>query len=203
MEIGLTGKQRQVLEVIRRYIREHGTAPTLEELADSLGVSKATAQGYVRRLVEKGVLRRRRYEHRGIEIVEETDEAAKEWRLAVVGRIAAGRPLEAVEQQEQMELCEILGLERNRRYFVLRVVGDSMVEDGIYDGDLVVCEHTFEARDGDVVVALLPDGTATLKRFYREKDGVRLEPANADMEPLRVPAVMVQGVVRTVIRRFG
>ena len=120
--------------------------------------------------------------------------------VTILGRIAAGSPIEAIEDPEELELADLLP--RDRDCYALRVRGSSMIEDGIHDGDLVLVERKQTARDGEMVVAVLPDEEATLKRFYREPDGVRLEPANSTMQPIRAPSVEIRGIVIGVIRRF-
>jgi len=117
-----------------------------------------------------------------------------------VGRIAAGEPIEAIEDVETVNPAEVLGFECDGRFFVLRVKGDSMIGDGIFDGDYVVVEKRNTAQNGETVVALLPDGDATLKKFYREADHIRLQPANPGMGPIYAKDVTIQGVVKGVFR---
>ena len=195
----LTPTQAKALEFIRDFTEAHGWAPTLEEIGGGLGVAKATVQQYLRALEEKGAIRRRRYAHRSIELVE-PPEASRRGELPIVGRIAAGSPLEAIEDGEAADIPGLLGVREGRDCFILRVKGDSMIEDGILDGDYVVVERRSTARNGETVVALLPDNTATLKRFYREKGRVRLQPANVDMAPIYAKEVEIQGIVRGVFR---
>ena len=207
----LTPNQLRVVEIIRSFTASRGYSPTLDEIAARLGVIKPTVQQYLRALEEKGVIRRKRYSHRSIEIVEPRNRggsgdpprqrrAPSREALPLVGRIAAGKPIEAVETHEEVDLAELLRIAPGRETFLLRVKGDSMIGDGILDGDYVVVEKRATASDGETVVALLPDGLATLKRFYREKGRVRLQPANPKMKPMRFKDVTVQGVVRGVVR---
>ncbi len=195
-----TPKQLRVLTYIRDYSRAHGYAPTLQELADEFGVSKVTVFEHIVALQEKRYLKRSRHKARSLRLntrVPFADERAT--RLPLVGTIAAGRPIEAIEEREVLDLEELFV--KSHETFALRVRGDSMIEDRICDGDYVVCEKRDTARDGETVVALLDDGEATLKRFYREKDGVRLQPANPNYPPLRTKSVQIQGVVVGVVRR--
>ena len=198
----LTRRQRQILDFFQDYNEQHGISPTLEEVAQHFGVNKVTIFGHVSELERKGALvRAAKGVSRGLQIVEETPASAPEPPgVPVLGRIAAGAPIEALEAPEELEWADLLP--RDREVFALRVQGDSMIEDGIHDGDLVLVDHRSEAADGEVVVAILPDERATLKRLYREETGFRLEPANAAMEPIHTPEVEVRGVVIGVVRRF-
>lgn len=195
----LTPRQLEALEWIRGFIADHGYAPTLEEIAEGLGVAKPTVQQYLEALEAKGAVARERYAHRSIEVLD--DEAAST-ELPLLGRIAAGQPIEAVEVPDAVDVGQALGLGGDRELFCLEVKGESMIEDGILDGDCVIVERRDTAEDGQTVVALLPDGTATLKRLYRERGRVRLQPANPAVAPLYATDVQVQGIVRGVLRRL-
>ncbi|MBK9127251.1 MAG: transcriptional repressor LexA [Phycisphaerales bacterium] len=197
----LTPKQLRVLTYIRDYSSARGYAPTMQELADEFGVSKVTVFEHISALQKKGFLRRSRHRARSLRLNADfafPDE--RPTRLPLAGRIAAGRPIEAIEDREVLDLEELFVSGRGN--FVLRVKGDSMIDDQIRDGDFVVVEKRQTARDGEMVVALLDDGEATLKRFYRESGGVRLQPANPDYAPIRVKNVTIQGVVVGVIRKY-
>ena len=198
----LTPSQMRVVEFIRRFGVKHGYAPTLDEIARHLGVIKATVQTYLRTLTEKGIIRRRKYAHRSLQIVESAlPESEREQALPLLGRVAAGEPIEAIEEREWVDVGDVLGLARARRsLYLLEVKGDSMIDDGIFDGDYVIVERRNTARNGETVVALMPDDTATLKRFYREKNRIRLQPANARLKPIYVRDVLIRGVVRGVLR---
>jgi repressor LexA len=197
----LTPKQLRVLTFIRDYTSARGYAPTMQELADEFGVSKVTVFEHIAALQKKGFLKRSRHRARSLRLNTEIafpDERAT--RLPLVGTIAAGRPIEAIEDREVLDLEEMFVTPHET--FVLRVRGDSMIDDRICDGDFVVCEKRDTARDGETVVALLDEGEATLKRLYREKDGIRLQPANPKYQPIRTKNVRVQGVVVGVIRKY-
>jgi len=195
-----TARQRQVLQFIRSTIDERGIAPTLEEIATDLGgISRVSALDHLRALERKGAIRRRARERRAIEIID--PEFAPPKGIPLCGTIAAGAPILAVEEREEVRLEEYLGVDDET--FLLRVRGSSMIDDHICDGDLVLVERRKEARDGDTVVAVVDDEEATLKRFYREGGDVRLQPANPTLQAQRYPLdrVVVRGVVRGVVRR--
>ncbi len=197
----LTPKQLRVLTFIRDYTHAHGYAPTMQELADEFNVSKVTVFEHIDALHKKGYIERTRHRARSLRLkgdIRFPDE--RPTRLPLAGTIAAGMPIEAIEDREVLDLEEVFVSPHER--FVLRVRGDSMIDDNICDGDYVVVEKRETARDGETVVALLEDGEATLKRFYRERDGIRLQPANANYQPIKVRDVAIQGIVVGVVRRY-
>lgn len=195
----LTKKQRTVLEYVTGYIRENGYAPSYREVGEHLGVSStATVHEHVKNLEQKGYLTGDGVA-RSLDVVEEIKRLAEAYALPLKGLIAAGEPIEAIEQEEQIDVPKNL-VGRPDRTCVLRVKGESMIDDGILSGDYVVVERKPSPDNGEIVVALLENEFATLKRFYREKDRIRLQPANSTMKPIYVKDVVVQGVVRAVIR---
>ena len=199
----LTRRQSQILDFYRAYTTENGFSPTLEEVARHFGVNKVTIFGHVAELERKGVLSRAaRGVSRGLQVVPrnapDSDVAAN--AIPILGRIAAGRPIEALETLEHLEWSDLVP--RDREVYALRVAGESMIEDGVHDGDIVLVERRSVARDGEMVVAVLPDEEATLKRIYRENGGFRLQPANAAMSPIHATEVQVRGIVIGVVRRF-
>ncbi len=207
MQLMLTEKQIRVLRFFRDYRRDKGIAPTLEEAARALGVSKITIHEHLNQLTRKGAIHRDRAKARAVAILydpdaaEETAAAAAIPSIPLVGIIAAGRPIEALEDRQEMSLADLVP--HSDQMYLLRVRGKSMIEDHIDDGDLVVVEKRETAHDGEIVVAILEDEEATLKRFYRESNGmIRLQPANSGMEPIFTSRVQLRGVVRGVIRRF-
>jgi repressor LexA len=207
MNLMLTEKQIRVLRYFRDYRREKGIAPTLDEAAQALGVSKITIHEHLNQLTRKGAIHRDRAKARAVAILHDPDAlndapgAGSVPTVPLVGTIAAGRPIEALEDREDLALTELVPT--GDRIYLLRVRGKSMIEDHIDDGDLVVVEKRETARDGDIVVAILDDEEATLKRFYREPNGmIRLQPANSSMEPIFTSRVQLRGIVRGVIRRF-
>jgi len=194
-----TAKQSQVLEIIRDMLEERGIAPTLEEIGHDLGgISRAAVLDHLRALERKGAIRRRARESRAIEILDANYQPRQ--GIPLLGTIAAGKPILEVEQKDEVALDDYLGLDE--RCFLLRVEGDSMIDDHIMDGDLVLVESRPSADNGDTVVAVV-DGEVTLKRYYRERGRIRLQPANEALAP-RVFApdnVEIRGVLRGVIRR--
>jgi len=192
----LTPRQAQVLEVLAAHLKDRGKAPTVREIASALGVKAVgTIQDHLRALEQKGYVERDPGLSRSLRL---TERAPSPDRVPIVGRIAAGRPIEAIPDVEYLDVIQDLQLEGS---YLLRVKGESMIDDHIADGDFVVVQPQAHARDGQIVVALLPGGEATLKRYFREHDHVRLQPANQSMEPIRVREVVIQGRVVAVIRR--
>jgi repressor LexA len=195
-----TARQKQVLEFVRLTLEERGIAPTLEEIATDLGgISRVSVLDHLRALERKGAIRRRSREARAIEILDPNFTPSRGIPLA--GTIAAGTPILEVNEREEVDLEEFLGVGNSS--FLLRVRGSSMIEDHICDGDLVLVESRTTARDGETVVAVVRDGEVTLKRIYSERDRVRLQPANAALEAMTFPTndVQIRGVVRGVVRR--
>jgi repressor LexA len=199
-----TPKQLNILIAIRDFRVRHGYSPTMQELADQLGVSKVTIFEHVEALERKDLILRARNRARSLEVsptVKLPDEA-KPASFPVVGTIAAGQPIEAIENRETLDL-ETLFTTRHGTY-VLRVKGNSMIEDHIADGDYVIIERREQARDGETVVALLDDGQATLKRYFKERGRVRLQPANSTMAPIYVDKdIRIQGVLIGVLRTYA
>jgi repressor LexA len=197
----VTRRQKELLDYLRGYIQANGYAPTLEEIGRHFALaSLATVHKHLRNLERKGRIRRLANHSRALELVTEP-ENAKAAKVALLGRVAAGIPIEPVESSETVTIPEDL-LGRGET-FALRVQGDSMVNEGILDGDLVVVERRPQADNGATVVALVR-GEATVKKFYRDRRKVRLVPANEKLAPLVVPAedVEVRGVVIAVLRRY-
>ncbi len=205
----LTKRQKQVLDFLVTFHDKHGYSPSFEEMARSLKLtSLATVHKHISTLERKGFIRRGYNQSRSIEVVQLPKSVREEVieryaaELPLAGRIAAGRPLEAVEEKETFSLGEF---SRGEHRFVLQVKGNSMIEDHIMDGDFIVVEESQVANAGEIVVALVGDNEATLKRFYREPGGkIRLQPANSDLQPIIVAAqdVKVQGRVVGVLRKF-
>ena len=202
----LTQRQKEILDFIREFTTAKGISPTHKEICEEFGYSSyGTVHKHLKLLEEKGYLRRHWNQKRGVELAREANprEWAAENELPFFGIIAAGRPVEAVAGSDVVTVPDHLLGDRNNDHFVLKVVGDSMIEEGIHDGDLVVVARRDIARSGEMVVALVGD-EATLKRFYPEGPQIRLQPANARMQPLLVPAndVKVQGIVVGLMRKF-
>jgi repressor LexA len=195
-----TPRQMQILTYIRDFRARNGYSPSMQEIGDSLGLTKVTVFEHVGALERKGLLiRGAKHSARSLQVSPKFEfPPDSPVRIPLAGRIAAGRPIEAVEDRQTIDLEELLS--RTEETFILQVAGDSMIEDHICDGDYVVCEKRQTARNGDTVVALLADGEATLKRFYRERGRIRLQPANPKFEPLFVDNVQIQGVVIGLLR---
>ncbi len=204
MPVTLYKRQREILDFLRQYIQKRGFSPTLQEIADALELSSlATVHEHLQALVKKGVIKRYEGAVRGLEVLDQRISAVLEGiDVPLVGYIAAGRPIEAIEDLTTTITISPSLITGKKRAFVLQVKGESMIEDGILDGDYVVVEQSETAENGQIVVALLEGGLATLKRFFREPSRIRLEPANAQMEPIYAHRVQIQGIVRGVIRRF-
>ena len=204
--MNLTPKQLRILQLIRDWRVRRGYSPTMQELADEIGVSKVTVFEHVEALIKKGALIREPNKARSLSIADgiAVPDESRPMRFPLVGKIAAGYPIEKVEDRDEIDLPDLFeagGTEDNTT-FALQVEGDSMREEGILDGDIVLVERTQVAHNGDRVVALLPDGQTTLKTFFKETDHIRLQPANPEFEPIRVKYCQIQGIVRGVIRRY-
>jgi len=203
--MALTRRQREILDFVRAFIHEHGYSPSLEEIGRHFGLSSvATVHKHVAHLVQKGHLRKAWNRSRSVEPVPEVEpEAEPGAEIPLLGTVAAGDPIAAVEVPEVVRVPEGL-VRRGARFYALRVKGDSMIDEQIRDGDTIVVESRDEARDGETVVALLRGEEATLKRLYRDGPTVKLVPANPALDPITVPArdVTVRGVVRGLIRAY-
>jgi len=206
----LTRRQREVVDFIANFLQRNGYCPSFQEIAHGLGLNSiATIHKHISTLERKGYLRRGYNQSRSLEpssrywqdVRRETRSRAKaQWPLA--GRIAAGQPIESLQQPESLSLADFTG---QKDIFVLQVKGDSMIEEHILEGDYILVEKTPTVAEGDIVVALVGGSESTLKRFYREPDGrVRLQPANARMKPIFVSpdGVVIQGRVIGVLRRY-
>ncbi len=198
--MNLTKRQKEILDFIRSYRLAHGISPTQREIREEFGLSSfGTVQKHLKRLEEKGALSREWNRSRGISPAEERRLGRE---VSLLGFVSAGRPIEPFPDEESIEVpASLLG---KGEHFVLRVRGDSMIEDGIRDGDYVIVCRRPSAQNGQTVVALVR-GEATLKRYYADGSRVRLQPANASMKPLTVDArdVTVQGIVTGLIRDYS
>ena len=196
-----TPRQLEILTLVRDTRRSLGYSPTLQEIGDELGVSKITVFEHVEALIKKRMLTRRSNKARSLELTSSVRlPGDRSTLIPMVGRIAAGLPIEAIETNDVVDLEDVFA----SRYPVgiLEVTGDSMIDDHISDGDWVVFEKRSNPRNGDTVVALIDGEEATLKRFYKEKNRIRLQPANDKFKPIYVRNVDIQGVVTAVIRRL-
>ena len=209
--MALTRRQKQVYDFLAIFVEKHGYSPSFEEIGEGLGLSSlATVHKHVSNLEEKGLLKRDYNRSRSIDLLKPRGRmrqalgaaaANAGLTLPLMGRIAAGRPLEAMENPESISLADFT---RSKDVFVLQVTGESMQDEHIVNGDYVLVEKTNIARDGEIVVALVSGSDATLKRIYTEGDKIRLQPSNDAMPPIMVPAadVQIQGRVIGVLRKY-
>ncbi|OGJ16427.1 MAG: repressor LexA [Candidatus Pacebacteria bacterium RIFCSPHIGHO2_01_FULL_46_16] len=204
MAVTLYKRQRQIVDFIAQYLQKNGYSPTLREIAESISVSSlATVHEHLQALQRKKVIKRHEGAVRGIELLDRTFmHISDSVDLPLLGFIAAGSPIEPHTDPEASFKVSPEMISGKKRSYVLQVKGKSMIEDHIDDGDYVVIEETQNVSDGDIVVALLDNGLATLKRFYKELTRVRLEPANSSMSPIYATNVQIQGRVVGLIRKF-
>ena len=209
-----TDRQLSILEFLQHYKKMRGLSPTLEEIAQNFGVSKVTIHDHMKQLEKKGAIRREPNLARALEILDpdyadvspdDTNEDGEILPVEVLGSIAAGGPIEAVESPETVDLADLIPM--GKEHYALRVRGMSMVDEGIRDGDLVIVERRQIADNGETVVAVLPDNEVTLKKLYREDEPgetprFRLQPANEFLEPIFTDKLEVRGVVVGVVRRY-
>jgi len=212
--MALTRRQKQVYDFLAQFVEEHGYSPSFEEIGDGLGLSSlATVHKHVSNLEQKGLLKRDYNRSRSIDLLKPRGRMkqalagsapapmSSELTLPLMGRIAAGRPVEAMENPETISLADFT---RSKDVYVLQVTGESMQDEHIVDGDYVLVEKTNTARDGEIVVALVNGSDATLKRMFREGDKIRLQPSNSAMTPIVVAAatMQIQGRVIGVLRKY-
>jgi repressor LexA len=198
----LTKRQREILDYLNEFIQDHGYAPSLEEIGRRFGLSSlATVHKHLTNLQEKGFIKRSWNRSRSVELVP-TRTGGRALELPLLGYVAAGAPIEAIAGSETIAVPEDLAGRRDT--YVLRVKGDSMIDEQIRDGDFVIVEDRKTAENGEMVIALIGGSDVTLKKFYRESNRVRLQPANPAMQPLILDAgqVQVQGVVVGVMRKY-
>lgn len=201
-------KEREVLEFLAQFQRQYGYSPTLAEIAKATGHrSNSTVHTLIKSLVEKGYIQKVEGNTRVLKIIDEKvtfsmlgSQPAIE--LPLMGFIAAGRPLEPHTDPNATFHVSASLLSGQKTAYVLQVKGNSMIEDGIFDGDFVVIEKVEEAVDGDIVVAIVDDNLATLKKFYRENGTVVLKPANSEMQPIYPKSLLIQGKVKAVVRKY-
>ncbi len=199
----LTKRQREILEFLRNFVRESGYAPSLSEIAWHFGLSSpATVHEHLKALEEKGFIERGWNKKRSVTLLPESA-PADFVEIPLLGQIAAGRPIEAVLDDQTVAVPRDM-VHSGKRHFALRVRGESMIDEHILDGDIVVVRSAADAESGDTVVALVEDSHATLKKYYREGSRIRLQPANPAMDPLILDEeqVKVQGVAVGLIRRY-
>jgi len=194
----LTKRQKEIIDFIEQFTASHDYAPSYREIAEFFHLSSiATVADHLENLKDKGFLTKDYNEARSLQLTPRWDE--RTFEIPLLGTIAAGSPIEAIRTSETIDIPKDM---MGKNVFALKVRGDSMIDDGIFDGDYIIIEETQNPRNGEIVVALLDNENATLKRFYREKDHIRLQPANSNYKPIRTKRVVVQGRVKGVIRKF-
>jgi repressor LexA len=206
--MAITKRQRQVYDFISSFVQKNGYSPSFEEIAEGMQLnSLATVHKHISNLETKGLLTRDYNRSRSIDLVPPKGRLKQAMSvnttmvLPLLGRIAAGQPIEAVQNHETISLADFV---QSKEVYVLEVRGESMQDEHILDGDYVLVERVKTAHNGDIVVALVDENDATLKRFYREGDNIRLQPSNVNMKPIIVPAaaVQIQGRVIGVLRKY-
>jgi repressor LexA len=201
--MAITRRQKEVIDFLSGFTQKNGYSPSYEEIAQGLNLSSlATVHKHITNLQNKGLLQRAHNRSRSIDVLPARSSKKGFDRLPLLGRIAAGQPVEAIETAETISLGDIIG---NREVFALEVQGDSMRDEHIVNGDYVLVERTQTAREGEIIVALIDGSDATLKRFYREGGMIRLQPSNTEMAPIYAPAsaVNIQGKVLGVLRKYA
>jgi repressor LexA len=197
-------RQKEILDYIRLHIKSQGSAPTLRKIADAIGVSSlATVHEHLETLEKKGLIKRKYGKTRSIELVQSNKldyEPAID--VPILGYIAAGQPIEPFTDPNSSFSIPHAFVSSKKRVYLLKVKGESMIDEQIRDGDYVIVEQSESAENGDIVVALLENGMATLKRFFKESTRIRLEPANSTMAPIFAKNVRVQGKVVGLIRKY-
>ena len=201
--MAITRRQKEVLDFLTNFVQQNGYSPSYEEIARGLDLSSlATVHKHITNLQAKGLLQRAHNRSRSIDVLPARSAKRAPDRLPLMGRVAAGQPIEAIETAESISLGDIIG---NREVFALEVRGESMRDEHIVSGDYVLVERTKTAREGEIIVALIDGTDATLKRFYREGNMIRLQPSNAEMAPIFAPAasVTIQGKVLGILRKYA
>jgi len=194
----LTKRQKEILDFIKDFLAQHEYAPSFREIGEHFGYkSVATVSEHIDALQKKEYLTKDSTMARSLQLTPLWDERVFE--IPLLGTIAAGRPIEAIRTRETIQIPKDM---MAKNVFALKVRGSSMIDEGIYEGDYVIIQPTQTAQNGEIVVALIDNDNVTLKKFYREKKGVRLEAANAKMKPMRFKKVVIQGRVKGVIRKF-
>ncbi len=204
--VELTNRQQEILQYIKKYIVKNGYPPTVREIAKAMGLSSpATIHAHLSNLEEKGIIKKESTKNRAIELLVENEYLDKNdevVQVPLLGKITAGSPIEAIENPGEYFSLPVHLIPNNKEVFTLLVSGDSMINVGIYDNDIVVVERTNEARNGSIVVAMTDENEVTLKTFYKEKDHIRLQPENDHMEPIIVSNVSILGKAIGLYRKL-
>ena len=201
----LTKKQKEILDFIKDYIEENDYAPSLQEIGRKFKLSSlATVHQHIENLKQKGYLKKEKSHHRSIELISDNRslDSIDLVEIPLLGTIAAGQPIEAIEEKEKIKIPRNF-VSKSGENFALKVQGDSMIDEGIFDGDTVIIKKQETANNGETVVALLNDSEVTLKKIFKEKNGFRLQPANSNLKPIFTKELQVQGKVISIIRNFN
>jgi len=201
MSENLTKKQKEILDYITEFITMNGYSPSYREIAEYFRLSSpATIYEHIKGLEDKGYIKAQEKKARSIKVTRKELKERPAMELPLVGTITAGAPIEAIEEKETITIpVDLVG---DPNSFVLQVKGESMIGEGILDGDYVICERRFYPQNGDVVVALLNNEYATLKKYFREKNRIRLQPANRSFKPLYTKNPVIQGIVKAILRKY-
>ena len=202
----LTKRQEDVLKYIKKYIAKHGFPPATREIGEALGLtSPATVHTHIKKLVQKGYLRTTKSKFRTIEVVGNNEYNMPDnlVRVPMLGKVTAGSPIEAIEKPDEFFDLPVSLVPKEEKVFVLEVSGESMINKGIYDGDVVIVQEQKNARNGDIVVAMNDNDEVTLKTFYKEKDHIRLQPENDTMAPIILPNCTILGKAIGLYRKIN
>jgi repressor LexA len=203
----MSNRQNSILEFIKNEVRDKGYPPSVREIGEAVGLaSSSTVHGHLDRLEKKGLIRRDPTKPRAIEILGDEDDNLYRFNTSIrqiplIGKVTAGVPITATENIEEYYPLPV-NMVGDQPVFMLSVMGDSMIEAGIHDGDYVIVRQQQTATNGDIVVAMTEDNEATVKTFYKERDHIRLQPENSSMQPIRLPNVSILGKVIGLIRSF-
>lgn len=204
--MNLTKRQNDILIFIKQYIVEYGYPPTVREIGKALGISSpATIHVHLTKLTEKGVIKKEETKNRAIELLVDNEYAPKSEtviEVPLLGKITAGSPIEAIERPDEYFSLPVSLIPKNKEIFTLNVSGESMINVGIYDGDIIIVERTNTAKNGEIVVAMNIDNEVTLKTFYKENGYYRLQPENDTMEPIILKEVSILGKAIGLYRKF-
>jgi repressor LexA len=202
----LTKKQEQILEFIKTYLVSHGYPPTIREIGAAVGSSSpATIHAHLENLEEKGFIKKQNSKNRAIELLVENEYEPKNENVVdvpLLGKITAGNPIEAIENPNEFFSLPAFLIPKNKEVFTLNVSGCSMINAGIFDGDIVIVEKRNTARNGEIVVAMTDENEVTLKRFYKENGHFRLQPENDTMDPIILPNVTILGIAIGLYRKI-
>lgn len=196
-----TEKQLRIMEFVQQFRTERGISPTLEEIAKNFGVTKITIYEHINQLERKGAIKREKFRARSIEILVPVEERGSRFAMPLMGNLRDGQPIEATQDREDLNLSELLPM--SKKCYALRVRGNSMADDHIADGDYVIIEKRDDVSNGETVVAVLENGEATIKKFFRDKNKIRLTSCNGSMKSIFPKSAEIRGVVVGVLRRFA